>query len=48
MSFERVWLSPEAKKKAKAKAAEQGLSLADYLDTLLLGGKKGGGFDKFF
>lgn len=42
----RVWLSDDAKRKAKSKAAEKGLSLQEYLDEVLLGyssKKKGGG-----
>ena len=43
-------MSKEAKKEAKKKAAELGISLTDYLDETILGKRrnKGGGFGSFF
>lgn len=47
--FDRVWISPEAKREAKKKAADMNLGLHEFFDDLLLGRRKGrGGFDSFF
>ena len=50
MSLERCYLTPEAKKAAKKKAADLGINIVDFFDVTLLGDtrkgrKRGGEFD---
>lgn len=47
----RVWLSPEAKKIAKMKAAEKGVTLKEWLDSMVIKDnekKEKGGNYRFF
>lgn len=51
--YERVWLSPEAKRRAKSLAASEGKTLKEWLDNLVLkdkekGLKPGGDYYRFF
>ncbi len=51
VKLKQVWLSEEAHRSIKIKAAENNSSVADYLDNVLLGEstrkKKKGGYDFF-
>lgn len=37
---QQVWMSPEAKRMAKMKASEKGMSLKDWLDQVVMEEKK--------
>jgi len=50
MKLKQVWLTEDAHKSLKVKAAQNNSSIADYLDNVLLGDnnkKKRGGYNFF-